>query len=96
MSTILSTTQNDVEDKIEAFDLMDEIKNLTNLVTMSATDHEFDVDLSYEAGIPDKVFGNFSKFKQVISILFTLGQKQATAEHGMSCHLKFLKMDEQK
>lgn len=96
MNTVLSAAHGSQDNKIEAFDLKKTIRYLSSSVTLSLTDHEFDVEISYEAGIPDKIFGNYHKFSQIISILFTLGLKQATAERPMGCHLRFLRMDEHK
>ena len=96
LSTIISANHVSTDEKVEPIALMEEIKDQSTLVSMAATETEFDVGFSYEEGIPDKVFGNCPKFRQIISILFTLGQKQATAERPMGCHLRFLRMDEKK
>mmetsp|Transcript_35446 Transcript_35446/g.35109 ORF Transcript_35446/g.35109 Transcript_35446/m.35109 type:complete len:160 (+) Transcript_35446:220-699(+) len=96
MSTVLSATHGGTDNKVEAFNLVQEIRDLSNQVALALTEHEFDVDLSCEAGIPDRVFGNLPRFKQIMSILFTVGQKQATAASPMACHLRFLRQGERK
>lgn len=63
---------------------------------MSSTNQEFDVDLSFEAGIPDKVYGNFQKFKQIVSILLTVGYKEAKANLPATCDVKFLRIDNER
>lgn len=96
MNTVLSATHGASDEKVEAFSLVEEITDLSNQVTLALTEHEFDVEFSYEAGIPEKVFGDLPRFKQILSILFAVGQKQATSTNSMTWHLKFLRMDEHK
>lgn len=96
MNTVLSAAHGSGDNKVEAFDLKKTIMDLSSEVILSLTDHEVDVDFSHEAGIPDTVFGNYHKFKQIVTILLTLGLNQANAERPMGCHLRFLRMDENK
>lgn len=81
------------DDKIESINLVETIKNLTDVLSMSATNHEFDVDLSIEAWIPDRLYGNVQKIKQILSILLTWAYKEAKADFPTFCEAKFLKID---
>jgi hypothetical protein len=95
MNTLLSYTHgNSNEYKIESINLIETINYVSNIITMSSTNHEFDVDLSYEDGIPDVVYGNMTIFKQIMSILLTLGHKNANSDNSTSWHVKFLRRDE--
>jgi signal transduction histidine kinase len=85
MNTLLSYTHgNSNEYKIESINLIETINYVSNIITMSSTNHEFDVDLSYEDGIPDVVYGNMTIFKQIMSILLTLGHKNANSDNSTS------------
>ena len=81
------------DDKTECINLVETINNLTNVLSMSATNHEFDVDLSLEAWIPDKLYGNVQKIKQILSILLTCAYKEAKADFPTFCEARFLKID---
>jgi NCAIR mutase (PurE)-related protein len=85
MNTLLSYTHgNSSQKKIEPINMIETINYLSNIITMSSTNHEFDVDLSYETGIPEVVYGNMTIFKQIMSILLTLGHKNANAVNSTS------------
>lgn len=95
MNTLLSYTHgNSSQKKIEPINMIETINYLSNIITMSSTNHEFDVDLSYETGIPEVVYGNMTIFKQIMSILLTLGHKNANAVNSTSWHVKFLRRDD--
>ena len=81
------------DDKIECINLVETVNNLSNVLSMSATNHEFDVDLSLEAWIPDKLYGNVQKIKQILSILLICAYKEAKANFPSFWEAKFLKID---
>ena len=96
LSTLLKYSHDDTENKIEGFNVVETVKNLSNILSMSTTNHEFDVDLSFEAGIPDRMYGYVQRFKQILTILLTVAYREAKADIPTTCEVKFLRIDEKR
>lgn len=80
------------DDKVECINLIEAIENLTKIIWMSNANHEYDINLQFDQGIPDKLYGNAQKVKQVLTVLFSFAVKLSCAHTPTTCTVKFLRM----
>jgi hypothetical protein len=71
-------------------------KNLINILSMISTNNDYDIDLSFEMGIPECLYGNIQSYKQIISILLSVANHEAKASLPTTCDVRFLCIDEHK
>ena len=59
---------------------------------MSNANHEYDINLQFDQGIPDKLYGNAEIIKQVLTVLFCFAVKLSAADTPTTCTVRFLRI----
>lgn len=96
VNSILKFSYEGSEQKTECFDIMKTTKNLINILSMISTNNDYDIDLSFEMGIPDWLYGNIQSYKQIISILLSVANHEAKANLPTTWDVRFLWIDQNK
>ena len=86
------SSDNKADAKIECINLIETIENLTKIIWMSNANHEYDINLHFDQGIPDKLYGNAEIIKQVLTVLFCFAVKLSAADTPTTCTVRFLRM----
>jgi hypothetical protein len=78
INTILKYASENVENKEEMFNILEVSQYVAQMVSINSTNRKLNCQMNYEEGIPENVFGDMLKYKQILAILLTLANKEST------------------
>eukprot|EP00345_Euplotes_harpa_P005854 CAMPEP_0168327940 /NCGR_PEP_ID=MMETSP0213-20121227/6180_1 /TAXON_ID=151035 /ORGANISM="Euplotes harpa, Strain FSP1.4" /LENGTH=497 /DNA_ID=CAMNT_0008330907 /DNA_START=320 /DNA_END=1813 /DNA_ORIENTATION=+ len=79
--------------KEEMFSIMDVLKNISMSLSISSMSNEFLLDLQFEQGIPDFVYGDMTKFRQIIATLLNFANLECIQDLPMTAYARLLDID---
>ena len=87
---------NDAELKEELFSIKQVFKDLYELFSISSFSNEFSIEMQFEEGIPDIVYGDMTKFKQIITNLLNFTHFGSNQELKITSYTRLVDIDAQR
>lgn len=84
---------NDVEKKEEMFSLEEVLGTVTENMTIATQSNESNFELQLEQGIPDLVYGDMTKFRQITNILMNFANWECAKDKSTLVYLRLVDID---